>query len=33
VPPGQIIVLRRDLAPEFLPVLAPASSRRIDRTA
>jgi predicted glutamine amidotransferase len=32
VPPGQIIVLRRDLAPEFIPVLAPASSRRIART-
>ena len=29
VPPGQIIVLRRDLAPHFVPVIAPA---RADRT-
>ena len=28
VPPGQIIVLRRDLAPQFMPVIKPASSRR-----
>jgi hypothetical protein len=27
VPSGQIIILRRDLAPQFMPVLAPAGSR------
>jgi predicted glutamine amidotransferase len=27
VPSGQIIVLRRDLAPQLMPVLAPAASR------
>jgi predicted glutamine amidotransferase len=32
VPPGQIIVLRRDLAPQFMPVLAPARARP-SRTA
>jgi predicted glutamine amidotransferase len=28
VPPGQIIVLRRDRPPQFMPVIAPARSRR-----
>ncbi len=31
VPPGQIIILRRDLAPQFMPVIAPRVAGRAGR--